>query len=88
MQLVLKDGLLIQKVVDEMVILEPQTGDYFTLNNIGALMLEKLQAGLSSAQVADTISAEYDVSAQQVAQDLAELLSHLQQAGLAQQQDA
>jgi RNase adaptor protein for sRNA GlmZ degradation len=88
MQLVLKDGLLIQKVVDEMVILEPQTGDYFTLNNIGALMLEKLQAGLSSAQVADTISAEYDVSAQQVAQDLAELLSQLQQAGLAQQQDA
>ncbi|MEP7706664.1 PqqD family protein [Paraglaciecola sp. 25GB23A] len=88
MQLVLKDGLLIQKVVDEMVILEPQTGDYFTLNSIGALMLEKLQAGSSSEQVAQIISDEYDVSAQQVAQDLAELLGNLEQAGLAQKQDA
>ena len=88
MQLVLKDGLLIQKVVDEMVILEPQTGDYFTLNSIGALMLEQLQAGLSAEQVAQIISDEYDVSAQQVAQDLAELLGNLEQAGLAQKQDA
>jgi|TARA_R110002153_G_scaffold105931_1_gene244929 hypothetical protein len=88
MQLVLKDGLLIQKVVDEMVILEPQTGDYFTLNSIGALMLEQLQAGSSSEQVAQIISDEYDVSAQQVAQDLAELLGNLEQAGLAQKQDA
>jgi hypothetical protein len=87
MQLVLKDGLLIQKVVDEMVILEPQSGDYFTLNSIGALMLEQLQAGVSAEQVAQAISDEYDVSVEQVAQDLIDLLTHLEQAGLAQKAD-
>ena len=84
MELVLKEGLLIQKVVDEIVILEPQTGDYFTLNSIGALMLEKLQAGLTAEQVAEAISSDYDVDVEQVASDLTELLATLEQAGLAQ----
>ena len=77
MELVLKEGLLIQKVVDELVILEPQSGDYFTLNNMGALMLEKLQAGQSTAQIAEQISSEYAVDSAQVEQDLKELLSQL-----------
>lgn len=84
MQLVLREGLLLQKVVDEMVILEPNSGDYFTLNSVGALMLEHMQAGNTSEQVAQKISDEYAVSAEQVLQDLAELLVNLEQAGLAE----
>lgn len=83
MQLALKEGLLIQKVVDELVILEPQSGDYFTLNHMGALMLEKLQAGQSSEQIAEQISAQYAVEPAEVAQDLQALLLQLAQAGLA-----
>ena len=83
MQLVLKEGLLIQKVVDELVILEPQSGDYFTLNNMGALMLEKLQAGQSHQQIATQISAEYAVDTAVVERDLNALLTQLAQVGLA-----
>jgi hypothetical protein len=84
MELVLKEGLLIQKVVDELVILEPQSGDYFTLNNMGALMLEKLQAGQSTEQIAEHISAEYAVDSAQVSLDLKALLEQLALVDLAQ----
>lgn len=77
MEVVLKEGLLIQKVVDELVILEPQSGDYFTLNNMGALMLEKLQTGQSKEQIAEQISAEYAVDRAQVVADLNDLLEQL-----------
>tara|TARA_R110000868_G_scaffold166563_3_gene400621 strand:+ start:575 stop:835 length:261 start_codon:yes stop_codon:yes gene_type:complete len=77
MEVVLKEGLLIQKVVDELVILEPQSGDYFTLNNMGALMLEKLQAGLSKEQIGEQISTDYAVDSTQVVTDLNDLLEQL-----------
>jgi hypothetical protein len=77
MEVVLKEGLLIQKVVDELVILEPQSGDYFTLNNMGALMLEKLQGGLSIEQIGEQISADYAVDSAQVVADLSDLLEQL-----------
>lgn len=83
MQLVLKQGLLIQKVVDELVILEPQSGEYFTLNSMGALMLEKLQHGQSISQIGEQISAQYQVDAKEVELDLQTLLAQLEQVGLA-----
>jgi PqqD family protein of HPr-rel-A system len=87
MALVLKEGLLIQKVVDEVVILEPESGDYYTLNEMGALMLESLQKGLSSSDIADKLSKEFTVEASQVKQDLHQLLIDLSECGLAQLQD-
>jgi hypothetical protein len=84
MELVLKEGLLIQKVVDEVVILEPESGDYYTLNEIGALMLEGLQKGLSSSDIANKLSQQFTVEAEQVAKDLQQLLIELSQCGLAE----
>lgn len=87
MSLVLKEGLLIQKVVDEVVILEPESGDYYTLNEMGALMLESLQKGLSSGAIADKLSQQFTVKAAQVEQDLHQLLIELSQCGLAYLKD-
>ncbi|MEP1444762.1 MAG: PqqD family protein [Paraglaciecola sp.] len=88
MDLVLKEGLLIQKVVDEVVILEPDSGDYYTLNEIGALMLESLQKGLSSSEIADTLSQKFTVETGQVEQDLQYLMIALSKCGLAHLKDA
>jgi hypothetical protein len=87
MELVLKEGLLIQKVVDEIVILEPESGDYYTLNEMGVLMLEGLQKGLSKNDIAKEISQQFTVEASQVAQDLQQLLLKLSECGLAQLKD-
>ena len=88
MDLVLKEGLLIQKVVDEVVILEPESGDYYTLNEMGALMLEHLQQGLSSNEIAQKLSQQFTVQSSQVEQDLQQLMSKLSECGLAKPKDA
>ena len=47
----LKPDLLLQKVADEMVLLEPESGEYFTLNSVGADMLELMQQGKSAPEI-------------------------------------
>ena len=41
----LKEDVLAQKVVDEMVILEPENGEYFTVNGVGTEMISLLEEG-------------------------------------------
>jgi hypothetical protein len=86
MDLVLKEGLLIQKVVDEVVILEPDSGDYYTLNEIGALMLEHLQQGKSADQITLEISQTFNVTQKEAKQDFTLLLTELEKHGLAHHQ--
>lgn len=88
MNVVLKQGLLIQKVVDEIVVLEPESGDYYTLNEMGALMLEYVQQGQSVAELVVSIGQKFNAPADEIEQDLHDLLDALLQCGLAQQKDA
>lgn len=88
MNIVLKKGLLIQKVVDEIVLLEPESGDYYTLNEMGALMLEYLQNGQSEADLVDNIQQNFNASSEQIKQDLYNLLNELTHCGLARIKNA
>jgi PqqD family protein of HPr-rel-A system len=88
MNIVLKEGLLIQKVVDEVVLLEPDSGDYYTLNEMGALMLEYVQKGQSMAEIVTNIQQQFNATAEEIEQDLNNLLNELQNCGLAQLKDA
>ncbi len=87
MNVLLKEGLLIQKVVDEIVLLEPDSGDYYTLNEMGALMLESVQQGQSEKELVTSIQQKFNASAEEIKQDLHNLLNELQHCGLAQLQD-
>lgn len=84
MQYKLKPELLLQKVGEEMVLLEPESGNYFTLNAVGAEMLEKLHQGMSVEQISQDISDIYDVSTQQAAEDFTALLVELERENLAE----
>jgi hypothetical protein len=88
MNVVLKEGLLIQKVVDEIVLLEPESGDYYTLNEMGALMLEYVQKGQSEAELVASIQQQFNASAEEIKQDLHNLFNELQHCGLAQLKNA
>ncbi len=88
MNIKLNSGLLIQKVVDEVVILEPDSGDYYTLNATGAIMLEMLQQGNSIGEISKQMSAEFDASASDIEHDLKQLLADLERNGLAHSEDA
>ncbi len=88
MNVVLKQGLLIQKIVDEIVILEPESGDYYTLNEMGDLMLECVQQGQSVAELVASIQQNFNAPAEEIEQDLHNLLKELQHCGLAQLKNA
>ncbi|MBL4782723.1 MAG: PqqD family protein [Porticoccaceae bacterium] len=82
------DRLLLQSVADEKVILDPDTGNYYTLDAVGSRMIDLLR---DTASIESTVSAmvlEYAVSPQEAETDLIELLDKMAQHGLLQKPGA
>ena len=73
----LVSNVLFQKVDDETVILEPENGNYFTLDPVGTFMIENLQEGKSVEQVIELMNTKYEVSTEQVTADLTELITNM-----------
>ncbi|WP_342806451.1 PqqD family protein [Alteromonas sp. M12] len=78
----LSDKALFQKVVDETVILDSISGQYYTLDPIGTEMVEALTTGKSVSQVVALIEQSYDAQAESIQADLAELISKMSDKGL------
>lgn len=64
------------------VALNLQTGQYYSLNEVGTRMWELLQEEGSEDAAVSAIVEEYDVDPEQAAQDLNRLLQELQESGL------
>ena len=75
-------GVLIQEVASEMVLLDVESGRYFELNTMGAVMLRRLQEFGEPERVIQQIQAEYDVSRVDLEKDFGRLLEQLVQQGL------
>ncbi len=67
---------------EESVLLDMQTGDYFSLNASGAWMLGALLEGQSEAQVATLAAVHFDVDLAQVVSDLRGLIVEMCARGL------
>ncbi|MBT82581.1 MAG: hypothetical protein CL587_19595 [Alteromonadaceae bacterium] len=78
----LKEDVLAQKVVDEMVILEPENGEYFTVNGVGTEMISLLEEGKDEDYVVSAMVSRFDVSEDEVRKDYAELVASLLEQGL------
>lgn len=73
----LAESALVQKVADEMVILDINNGQYYTLNEVAADMVAHLHEGATFNEVVVNICAQYDVKKAEVEGDLQELLTTL-----------
>ena len=73
----ISESALIQKVSGEMVILDMESGQYYTLNEVASDMLDHLQAGLTLDAVVEQICAKYEAAESEVKADLEEMLAHL-----------
>ena len=78
----LAKNVLFQKVAEETVILEPETGEYYTLNAIGTFMVEQFQQGYAKAEVINLVLEKYQVTEVEVSHDIEELLTQLLKLGL------
>ena len=78
----LKENLLLQAVANETVILDPDSGSYFTLDDVGTRMIELLQETGSLDAVVEQMQIEYDTSPATIRADLTELLEKMAEQGL------
>jgi methyltransferase-like protein len=78
----LAEKVLFQRVAEETVILEPETGEYYTLNAIGTFMVEQFQQGHCKGKVIELVLEKYQVDEAEVNQDIDELLAQLLKQGL------
>lgn len=77
-----KPDVVARTVADEMILLDLETGLYFTLNHVGATIWHGLELGKSGADIVAAIVEQYEVDEATAAADLAEYLEALSAEGL------
>ena len=78
---------MMQTVRDESVILDPATGTYFTLNDVGTRMLELFREHGDIVAVVAGVTDEFAVDTATAHRDLEKLLDNLAAHGLAERLD-
>lgn len=73
---------LLQDVADEMVLLNPESGQYYTLDAVGARMITLLRDLDDEATVVEALVTEYEVDEARVTKDLRALLEQMAGQGL------
>lgn len=81
------DDLMTRNIAGELLIvpIKGNVGDLsaiYTLNDVGARMWQLIDGHTSVNQIIETISAEYDVTPNEAAGDVVELLGSMEAAGL------
>jgi hypothetical protein len=82
---VVSQRALTQKLDDETVILDAENGQYYTLNPMATQIMDRVNHGESVGEIIAHLHAEYDVSNDQLAQDVQEMLVYLTQKALIEQ---
>jgi hypothetical protein len=77
-----KPELLSAELSGEEVILNPASGDYFTLNDVGRRVWELVDGQKSQAQLTGMLAREYEVEPEVLRRDLQELIDDLLDNGL------
>lgn len=75
-------GLITADVEGESVVLNCDTGVFFQLNASASRVWDALETPQTAAQLRDALVARFDVTPEQCAADLADLLETLQERGL------
>ena len=74
--------MLSQEVSGEMVLLDLKSEEYLGLNEVGARIWQLLQDGKDLREVSDILIDEYDVSRDELDDDIHRLVEELRDAGL------
>ncbi|MCF6354609.1 MAG: PqqD family protein [Candidatus Polarisedimenticolaceae bacterium] len=84
----ISEKAMFQEVKNESVILGLESGEYFTLDEIGTRMLQLFQIEPDTHKVATKITQEYAVAFEQAHTDLIALLNKMVSHGLATKDEA
>ena len=67
---------------NQIVILQYETGVYFTLNQVGMRIWQLLEQGKTLQEILNDLLQEYDVSKEQLRQDLLSVVKQFKEKGL------
>lgn len=67
---------------EELVLLDPENGQYFTLDEVGARIWELCDGSRSVSEIAGALDEEFDAPLETIRADLLELLEELSSGGL------
>ncbi len=73
--------VMVTDLGDELVLLDPRSGEMFALNGTARFVWQQLPAA-SALRIACQVEAEFDVAAEHAYPDVVRLLNQLQRAGL------
>ena len=74
--------MLAHKGEVELVLLDPEDGSYYTLDEVGARIWELADGTRTAEQIAATLAEEFDAPLERIRADLLELLAELTASGL------
>jgi hypothetical protein len=63
----------------KILLLEPQKGHYFELNETSVLIYQGIEAGLTENQIVETLTQQFDIDRQQAEIDFQELIVQFKQ---------
>jgi len=82
MKLKVPDHTLTRVLEDGTIALDTKSGQYYVLNEVGGRMWVLMTEGQTTDGIIDTIVSEFEVSHEQVRQDLHQLTNQLEQKGM------
>lgn len=77
-----REGVAAQVVTGEAVLLDIESGEYFSLNHVGGRIWELCDGTRSTAEIVSVMCDEYDVAQDVVTADTEEILGELAEAKL------
>jgi len=75
--MIVRDGVMFNRIGDEIVILDLDSGTYFGLDPVGSRLWELLSGGASIGDAIAAMHAEYDVDRETLERDLNALVDDL-----------
>jgi hypothetical protein len=73
-----REGVLAQTTADTTIILDPESGAYFTLDEVGSFVWDLCDGTRTLEEIASAICSEYDVSEATARQDVTDLVGQLE----------
>lgn len=77
--MIVRDGVMFNRIGDEIVILDLDSGTYYGLDPVGSRLWELLSGGATLDDAIATMASEYDVDRETLERDLSVLLNELRE---------
>jgi len=77
--MVINEKIIAREIHGEMVLLNKENGDYFSLNSIGTDIYNCLSKGMEIEEITDFLLEKYDVEYKVLKQDVISLISELKE---------